>query len=126
MNRDAIMVGSVTEYMVAVEQHSLNLYISRGENRYFPNIIASAFRPYVDYEKKNKWYNKKHVEHLINHFIGDLTPVQQNHILAFAQHSGLPTNLIDFSFMPLVSLFFACYYEQGYRSKLYFHLPIAL
>jgi hypothetical protein len=39
----------------------------------------------------------------------NLTDMQRDNFLAFSQHHGIPTNLIDFSYSPLISLFFSCY-----------------
>jgi len=36
-----------------------------------------------------------------------INQIQDKNFLAFAQHHGMPTNLLDFSFSPLVSLYFS-------------------
>jgi len=46
--------------------------------------------------------------------------MQRDNFLAFSQHHGLPTSLIDFSYSPLISLFFACYGESNNNGFIYF------
>ena len=39
--------------------------------------------------------------------------MQKDNFVAFSQHHGIPTNLLDFSTSPLVSLFFSCYGNES-------------
>ena len=111
INKKVIEIGSLSEYIKYVTDNNLKNFISRGENRKFENITASAFRyskPLIFYEQIDEFYN----------IIGnDITDMQKDNFVAFSQHHGIPTNLVDFSRSPLVSLFFACYgANQGNNS----------
>lgn len=103
-------INSLNEYINFISKHNLDNFISRGENKKFDNIIASAFRyqhPIMFQDMIFKFYES----------IGnDVTSMQRENFIAFSQHHGIPTNLIDFSTSPLVSLFFACY-EAGTNSS---------
>ena len=54
------------------------------------------------------------------HIGNSLTEMQRKHFLAFSQHYGLPTNLLDFTFSPLISLYFSCGGEPGDNGYVYF------
>ena len=96
-------VNSLSEYVNFVSRNNLNNFISRGENKKFDGIIASAFR----YQTPIKFQNM--ILQFYNTIGNDVTNMQRENFVAFSQHHGIPTNLIDFSLSPLVSLFFACY-----------------
>jgi len=102
---DYIKVSSVAEYFKYIEEYALINHISRGESRKFKSIISGAFRPYKRYKMH---FGEKHTDEFYNYVANELTSMQKEHFLAFAQHSGLPTYLIDFTTSHLVSLFFAC------------------
>ncbi len=113
-------IHNLSEYFAKIEELNLQDYISRGECRKYPRIQASAFRPF---EKTGKYYTKEHQREFYNYIGNSLTEMQRKHFLAYSQHSGLPTNLIDFTTSPLVSLFFACYGEnaaEGTSGYVYF------
>ena len=108
-----IKISSISEYFAAVEKYKLNDFISRGEPKKHDEIMASAFRPY----KKHKvCFGKNELDEFYNHIGNELSDMQKEHFLAFAQHSGLPTYLIDFTTSPLISLFFACYDSDSNNS----------
>ena len=100
-------VNSLSEYINFVSKNNLKNFISRGENKNFDGIIASAFR----YQTPIKFQNM--ILQFYNTIGNNVTNMQRENFVAFSQHHGIPTNLIDFSLSPLVSLFFACYNSDG-------------
>ena len=112
-------IHSLADYFSVIENLQLKDYISRGEADQYPEILSSAFRPY---QTTGKYYGQAHLQEFYNCIGNRLTPLQQKHFLAYAQHSGLPTNLIDFSTSPQVSLFFSTYdADISTSSKGYVH-----
>ena len=102
-NKKVIEIKSLSEYIKYITDNNLKNFISRGENSKFENIIASAFR----YSKPLNFYES--IDEFYNIIGNDITNMQKDNFVAFSQHHGIPTNLVDFSTSPLVSLFFSCY-----------------
>lgn len=110
MKTQTYEIHSLSEYFSVIERLGLQNYISRGESQKFPGIQSSAFR---SFPSTGKFYGQKHLQEFFSLIGNSLTALQQKHFTAFAQHSGLPTNLIDFTTSPLVSLFFASFGEPA-------------
>lgn len=59
-NKKFIEIRSLSEYIKYITDNNLKNFISRGENRKFENIVASAFRyskPLNFYESIDNFYN---------------------------------------------------------------------
>lgn len=104
------VVGSLSEYIAAIEKYDLFNCISRGESQLYEHPLRSGIHR-TNLDKYSELLEQYHhdVENAIDH-------IQDKNFLAFAQHHGLPTNLLDFSFSPLVSLYFSM---DGCRDKGY-------
>lgn len=98
-----IEINSLSQYLDAITKNNLVNSISRGENKEFDCITSSAFR----YEDPINF--REMVEEFHSVIGNNLTSMQNDNFVAFSQHHGIPTNLVDFSTSPLVSLFFSCY-----------------
>lgn len=98
-----VEINTLSEYINCVANNGLDTYISRGENQRFDYVAASAFR----YDTPIQFTNM--IEQFYSIIGNNLTNMQKEHFVAFSQHHGIPTNLVDFSTSPLVSLFFSCY-----------------
>ena len=108
-----IRVSSVSEYIKELENLGIDNYIYRGQNEPYFRIIANGFRPYMGGWTSDKIFNIDEIsKDYYNKIVSKLTEEEKKYFLAFCQHYGIPTNLIDFSYSPLIALFFSCYGKQ--------------
>lgn len=104
-----IRVSSVSEYIKELENIGIENYIFRGQNEPYFGIKANGFRHYLGGWTSDKIYNIDEIsKDYYNRIVSKLTEEEKKYFLAFCQHHGIPTNLIDFSYSPLIALFFAC------------------
>lgn len=109
-------IKSLYEYISIIERINPEDYYFRGENQYFKERIASAYRESQNIFKGKKVYPFNEMLDMYYKEISYKLPVEYTqNFLAFAQHHGLPTNLIDISTSPLVALYFAC--EEDKKCK---------
>ena len=94
------VVGSLSEYIAAIERYDLFHCISRGEQREFDHPLRCSIYRH-DLDQYTRMLEQYHLD-----VETSISPIQDKNFLAFSQHHGLPTNLLDFSFSPLVSLYF--------------------
>ncbi len=108
-----IRVTSVSEYIKELENLGMENYIFRGQNEPYFGIKANGFRHYLGGWTSDKIYNIDEIsKNYYDKIVSKLTEEEKKYFLAFCQHYGIPTNLIDFSYSPLIALFFSCQGKQ--------------
>ncbi len=113
MEQNIIEINSLTDYIREIEKIPSQSYF-RGEDKNYSEQRACAFRKYTGFFNSPKPYP---FIKMIDEFYKE-TAYKLNDdkidFIAFAQHYGIPTNLLDITLSPLTALYFAC---QGYENK---------
>ncbi len=112
-------VDSISKYLSILEKYGIDKFVYRGQNEPYFSIQANGFRTYKGGWNSDKIYDMPHLhKEFYNKVIGRLSDDEKRHFLAYCQHHGIPTNLIDISYSPLVALFFACYGKKEFQISL--------
>jgi hypothetical protein len=110
MGKIVYKIATLSEYINLIKNEKLESCYFRGEKRKYNGISSSLvreFSPTHDTYGLSDVYNNLLSEYY-QEVGNDLDSLQRDNFLAFAQHHGLKTNLIDFTTAPLVALYFAC------------------
>lgn len=119
-----IEIKCLSEFIKLLEDESYADMYFRGQPRDYSQkepykdsgIVASCYRKAFKHNT-NDDLNNMLDEYYFN--LGhQLNEIDKNNFLAYAQHHGLPTNLIDISSVSLVALYFACektYYDNEHK-----------
>ncbi len=105
---ESIEVKSLSEYVNMLQKYSSEEYFYRGENNNFEERQAGGFRDFDGEWKSNYKDYMVYVDKYYTEIGHRLNDIERENFIAFAQHHGIPTNLIDITTAPLVALYFAC------------------
>ena len=102
-----IEIDSLSKYIRHIKKLNSSVYY-RGESKLNPSRKSSALRSYeFRWNSAGPFPFMKMIDEFYKETAYKLNE-DKTDFIAFAQHHGIPTNLLDISASPLTALYFAC------------------
>lgn len=120
-------VNSVAEYIGLIkelqEKSKYPLYY-RGQSKKYDRLDATAFRMNLQSKGflRHGYPFKDIIEDFKYEVWNEIDIDTRKRFLAFCQHHGIPTNLLDFTENPLIALYFAVSHEKYITEPGYIHI----
>ncbi|MCG3096703.1 FRG domain-containing protein [Lactococcus petauri] len=114
----AIEIDSLTRFVTEVVNYKE--YFFRGEPKDYKSTknMSSGFR-WMTENNKSFYYMKNLRKDYYQEIGYSLSEKDEDNFIAYCQHHGLPTELIDITENPLVALYFACEKDQEQEGYVY-------
>lgn len=113
-----IEIQNLSKYIEVINRMDYVSYY-RGEGEVYSTRMSSALRPYeFRWNSAAPFPFMKMIDEFYKEIAYKLNE-DQGDFIAFAQHHGIPTNLLDITTSPLVALYFACQNKTSEEGVIY-------